>query len=80
MLFLEIDSGTKSTKALVLDIGSGEVIALAQRNYGAIAVLPPKHVEQEPKACTGAAGETVAQCLNQIGKRRSAIKAIEISG
>ena len=32
MLCLGIDSGTRSTKALVLDIESGEFIALAQRN------------------------------------------------
>jgi ribulose kinase len=36
MLCLGIDSGPGSTKALVLDIESGEFIALAQRNYGTI--------------------------------------------
>ena len=45
MLCLGIDSGTESSKALVLDIESGEFIALAQRNYGTIEGLPPEHVE-----------------------------------
>ena len=44
----------------MLDIESGKVIALAQRNYETIEGLPPEHVEQEPKTWTEAAGETVA--------------------
>ena len=80
MLCLGIDSGTGSTKALVLDIESGEFIALAQPNYGTIEGLPPEHVEQEPKTWAEAAGETVAECLDQVGKRRSEIKAIGVSG
>jgi len=44
MICLGIDSGTKSTKALVLDIESGEVLALAQRSYGTIEGLAPGHV------------------------------------
>ena len=58
MLCLGIDSGTGSSKALVLDIESGEFIALAQRNYGTIEGLPPEDVEQEPKTWTEAAGKT----------------------
>ena len=58
MLCLGIDSGTGSSNALMLDIESGEFIALAQRNYGTIERLPPEDVEQEPKSWTEAAGET----------------------
>ena len=78
MLCLGIDSGTKSTKTLVLDIESGEVLALAQRTYGTIAGLPPGHVEQDPKTWIDAASETVAECLEKLGKRRSEVKAIGI--
>ncbi len=80
MLCLGIDSGTKSTKTLVLDIESGEVVALAQRAYGTIPDLPPGHVEQDPKIWIDAASETVAECLEKIGDRRSEIKAIGVSG
>ncbi|MEO8043446.1 MAG: xylulokinase, partial [Spartobacteria bacterium] len=80
MLCLGIDSGTKSTKTLVLDIESGEVIALAQRPYGTIQGLPPGHVEQDPKTWIDAATETVNECLEKLGKRRSEIKAIGVSG
>jgi xylulokinase len=79
MLCLGIDSGTKSTKTLVLDIESGEVIALAQRAYDTIEGLPPGHVEQEPKIWMEAAGETIAECLEKVGKRRGEIKAIGVS-
>ncbi|HSU85683.1 MAG TPA: xylulokinase [Chthoniobacterales bacterium] len=79
MLCLGIDSGTKSTKTLVLDVESGEVLALAQRPYGTIAGLPPGHVEQEPKTWLGAAAETVAECLEKLGARRDEIHAIGVS-
>ena len=80
MLCLGIDSGTKSTKTLVLDIESGKVVALAQRPYGTIEGLPAGHVEQDPKIWIDAATETVAECLEKLGKRRSEVKAIGVSG
>ncbi len=80
MLCLGIDSGTKSTKSLVLDIESGEVVALAQRPYGTIEGLPSGHVEQDPKIWIEAANETVTECLEKLGKRRGEVKAIGVSG
>jgi xylulokinase len=80
MLCLGIDSATKSTKTLVLDTVSGEVAALAQRNYGTIEGLPPGHVEQDPATWIDAAEATVAECLEKIGDRRSEIQAIGVSG
>jgi xylulokinase len=80
MLCLGIDSGTKSTKTLVLDIVSGEVIALAQRSYGTIEGLPPGHVEQDPKIWIEAAEATVAECLEKVGTRCGEIKAVGVSG
>jgi xylulokinase len=79
MLCLGIDSGTKSTRTLVLDIESGEVVAFAQQTYGTIEGLPPGHIEQDPKLWTKAAGATIRECLAQIGERRSEIKAIGVS-
>ncbi len=80
MLCLGIDSGTKSTKALVLDIESGEIVALAQQNYGTLEGLPSGHVEQDPQTWIEAAEATVAECLEKVGKRRSEIKAVGVSG
>ena len=80
MLSLGIDSGTKSTKSLVLDLTSGEVLALAQRSYGTIAGLPPGHVEQDPKIWIEAAEATVAECLEKVGPRRAEIRSVGVSG
>ncbi len=80
MLCLGIDSGTKSTKTLVLDIESGEVVALAQSTYDTIHGLPPGHVEQDPATWIEAAEATVAECLEKLGDRRAEIKAIGVSG
>jgi xylulokinase len=78
MLSLGIDSGTKSTRTLVLDIESGEMLAFAQEGYGTIEGLPPGHVEQDPKLWVKATGATIRECLAQIGERRSEIKAIGV--
>ena len=79
MLTLGIDSGTKSTRALVLDIESGEVLAFAQESYGTIEGLPAGHVEQDPHIWVEAAEKTVAACLEKIGARRQEIKGVGVS-
>jgi xylulokinase len=79
MLTLGIDSGTKSTRALVLDVESGKVIAFAQENYGIIDGLPRGHVEQDPRTWIEAAEKSVAACLGKIGARRREINAVGVS-
>src|SRR5947207_780000 len=79
MLCLGIDSGTQSTKALVLDIETGEVVAFAQHSYGIIEGLPPGHVEQEPRTWIEAAEITVAECLAKIGDRGREVRAIGVA-
>jgi xylulokinase len=78
MLCLGIDSGTKSTKALVLDIESGEVIARAQQTYETIESLPPGHVEQDPQIWIDAAEATIAECIEKLGERRKELTAIGV--
>ena len=80
MLVIGIDSGTQSTKSVILDLDSGEIIASAQKEYDLIEGLPPGHLEQHPRDWTDAVDETVANCLDQIGNRRSEVKAIGVSG
>src|SRR6478672_9788970 len=70
MLCLGIGSGTQSTKALVLDIDKGKVLALAQSAYGTIEGLPAGHVDQDPATWINAAETTVGECLEKIGDRR----------
>ena len=80
MLCLGIDSGTQSTKALVLDTESGRVLALARQSYGMIEGLPPGHMEQDPQIWVEAAAAAIVECLEKIGKRSREICALGVSG
>jgi xylulokinase len=80
MLTLGIDSGTQSTKTIVLDFLTGKIIASAQQAYGMVPGLAPGHLEQEPKDWIAAVDATVRECLQTIGKRKDEVVAIGVSG
>jgi xylulokinase len=80
MLFIGIDSGTQSTKAVVLDFESGAIIAQASEKYDVLDGLPPGHMEQHPETWTKAVDSTVASCMEQIGARRGEVRGIGVSG
>ena len=44
MIFIGIDSGTQSTKALALDAETGEILASSQEAYDIIGGLPNGHL------------------------------------
>ncbi len=80
MLTLGIDSGTQSTRSMVLDCESGEIVASAQEKYGFIEGLPTGYLEQEPETWTDAVDKTVATCIEQLGDRKNELEAIGVSG
>lgn len=80
MLCLGIDSGTQSTKALVLDLDSGKVLAQARQSHGMIEGLPPGHMEQDPPTWIEAAETAVAECLGKIRERTRELCAVGVSG
>lgn len=80
MLFLGIDSGTQSTKCVVLEYETGRIIAHASEKYDVIDGLPAGHLEQDPRTWTDAVDATVEACLAQIGDRRREIRGIGVSG
>ncbi len=80
MLYLGIDSGTQSTKTVVLDLETGTILAQASRTYDVIQGLPPGHMEQHPQDWFAALCETVEDCLAQIGERRREVRGIGVSG
>ncbi|HIE18404.1 TPA: hypothetical protein EYP75_01620, partial [Candidatus Bathyarchaeota archaeon] len=41
--FIGIDNGTQSTKTLIVDGETGQVLGKASKNYGLIEGLPPGH-------------------------------------
>ncbi len=80
MFYLGIDSGTQSTKAIVLDLESGAILASSQQGYDLIPGLPPGHLEQHPQTWVDAANAAIQQCLGSIGTDRDKIVGIGVSG
>ncbi len=80
MIFIGIDSGTQSTKAIALDLESGGILAQSQQAYELISGLAPGHLEQNPMDWINAVDATVGDCLQQLGDRRSELMGIGVSG
>jgi len=56
-LLIGIDSGTQSTKALVVDAHTGKVCGSGTATYGLIGGLPAGAKEQDPATWRAALGE-----------------------
>jgi xylulokinase len=79
-LLLGIDSGTQSTKALVVDANDGKVLASAAQEYDLIPNLPPGAKEQHPHTWRDAAAGTIRRALRQARAFAVEVKAIGVSG
>ena len=80
MYFLGIDSGTQSTKAIVLDLDTGKILATGSKGYELIKGLKPGHLEQHPQDWIHAVEASIKQCLTKLGKKKSLIRGIGVSG
>ncbi|MBE2202961.1 MAG: xylulokinase [Chthoniobacterales bacterium] len=80
MIFLGIDCGTQSTKAVALDWETGTLLASASQAYGFLPNLPPGAMEQDPAQWISAADETVRKVLTDLGARKSDVRGIGVSG
>ncbi len=78
--FIGIDSGTQSTKTILLDADSGQVVASASRHYDLIEGLPAGHKEQHPLEWIVAVRESIRVVLEKAGVDRSAVRGIGVSG
>src|SRR5580698_10252445 len=79
-LLIGIDSGTQSTKALVVDANTGKVLASAAQAYDLIPNLPPGAKEQHPHTWRDAAASTMRQALRAARASAAEVKAIGVSG
>jgi xylulokinase len=80
-LFIGIDSGTQSTKAIVLDLAAGKVLAEARAPHSLIKGLPVGHMEQHPQEWTAALDQTIREVIAKIGaKRAKLVRGIGVSG
>jgi xylulokinase len=77
-LFIGIDSGTQSVKALVLDMDEHRVVARASAPHALIAGLPARHVEQHPQTWIAALGFVIRKVSSKI--ERSRVRGIGVSG
>jgi xylulokinase len=79
-LFIGIDSGTQSTKALVVEARQGRVVGEAARAYGLIPRLPPGAKEQHPHTWRDAAARAIQEALKQARASADEVAALGVSG
>ncbi len=77
-LFIGIDSGTQSTKAVVLDLVERKVVAEARAPHQLVAGLPPGHMEQHPAEWTAALDTVIRQVVAKVDRTR--VRGIGVSG
>jgi xylulokinase len=77
-LFIGIDSGTQSVKAVVLDLEQKKVIAEARAPHRLIEGLPVGHMEQHPQEWTAALDTVIAAVVAQVDAGR--VRGIGVSG
>ncbi|HEX7862028.1 MAG TPA: xylulokinase [Verrucomicrobiae bacterium] len=79
-LLIGVDSGTQSTKALVVDAKNGKVLGSASEAYDLIPKLPPGAKEQHPETWRRATANSIKKALKQAGAKSGEVKAIGVSG
>jgi len=79
-LLIGIDSGTQSTKALVVEAKSGKVLGAASVGYDLIPNLPPGAKEQHPHTWRDATAKAIQGALKQAKAKAGEVVAIGVSG
>ncbi len=77
-LFIGIDSGTQSVKAVVLDLETRRIVAEARAPHRLIDGLPPGHMEQHPADWTAALDHVMRDVGSRIDRER--VRGIGVSG
>jgi xylulokinase len=79
-LLLGVDSGTQSTKVVVVDANTGNVLGSGSQSYDLIPNLPPGAKEQHPHTWRDATAKSIRQALRAAKAVASEVKAIGVSG
>jgi len=79
-LLIGIDSGTQSTKVLVVDARDGKVLGSASQEYDLLPNLPPGAKEQHPHTWREATASGIRRALRQARASAPEVKAIGVSG
>src|SRR5215510_14786168 len=79
-LVIGIDSGTQSTKALVVDVGRGKVLGTGVATYDLLPGLPAGHKEQNPDTWLSACRKSIHAALKKARRGAGEVVAIGVSG
>jgi len=79
-LIIGVDSGTQSTKALVVNAKTGAVHGQGAAAYGLIPNLPPGAKEQHPRSWRNATVRAIKAALKQARAGGGEVVAIGVSG
>ena len=79
-LVIGIDSGTQSTKALVVDARTGAVCGSASEAYDLLPGLPAGAKEQHPETWRAASQNAIRKALRQAKAKKGEVVAIGVSG
>ncbi|MSU62374.1 MAG: xylulokinase [Pedosphaera sp.] len=79
-LIIGIDSGTQSTKVLIVDARNGRVLGTASKSYDLIPNLPPGAKEQHPHTWRDATAKSIKAALKAAKATAAEVKAIGVSG
>jgi len=79
-LLIGIDSGTQSTKALVVDAKTGKVLGAGAVAYDLIPNLPPGAKEQHPHTWREATAKAIKRALKAAKASAAEVVAIGVSG
>ncbi|MEI6860823.1 MAG: xylulokinase [Verrucomicrobiota bacterium] len=77
-LFIGIDSGTQSVKAVVLDLDTRKVVAEARAPHNLIGGLPVGHMEQHPQEWAAALDTVILEVAAKVDRAR--VRGIGVSG
>ena len=78
--FIGVDSGTQSTKAIVMEGETGVVLGKASRSYDLIQGLPAGHMEQNPEIWIEATFESIREALKLSRVDPRSVCGIGVSG
>lgn len=79
-LVIGVDSGTQSTKALVVDARDGKVVGEGAQAYGLIDGLPPGAKEQHPQVWIRAMTRSIQQALKEARAQLGEVVSLGVSG
>lgn len=79
-LLIGVDSGTQSTKALVVDASTGKALGSGAQSYELIPDLPAGAKEQHPLFWREATASAIRQALRQAKAVAAEVVAIGVSG